>query len=59
MSMARCNRCDAFVDTDESDCYPYENEPMAQGWGEDECVCENCQEEHFDRQQERLMEDAA
>jgi hypothetical protein len=59
MSMARCNRCDSIVDTDEGDCYPNAYKQDCPVHLQDECVCENCQEEIWDIQQEQLMEDAA
>ncbi len=60
MSLARCHYCDKFVDTDEfPDAYPWANDPDASAVHQDLCVCENCQENQAERQQEQLMEESA
>jgi hypothetical protein len=52
MSMDTCKKCGQFVDTDEGNCYPYENEPMAFGWAEDKCICEDCQDQYLNEHPE-------
>jgi hypothetical protein len=57
MSMDRCSKCSALVDTDfDLDCYvPDPRHPIKGGW--DSCVCERCRErEENEREYEQAMD---
>ena len=57
MSLDRCYYCEKIVDTDEfPEAYPWANAPL--GLDCTTCVCENCQENMYDKQQEKLMEES-
>lgn len=58
MSLDRCEHCDAIVDTDEfPNAYPFEEASLDALCVNTMCICENCQERAYDRQQEKLMEE--
>lgn len=57
MSMAICNDCSAFMDTDEGDCYPFAYDHDAPAAMQDLCLCENCRDERNDRLMDQSLEE--
>jgi hypothetical protein len=55
MSICVCDRCDAYIDSDnDPNCF------CTDPWGgNEEIVCENCRERAYDEHQESLMESGA